>query len=1002
MKKYTLFGFVLFVTLFSFNVNSLSAASIGGATTSGCLAGDMFSRTTGQACGTVSTSVTCPSGDVFSSVTGQRCNEWYDNSNSSGLTQFRNLFQSWFKVGASSTSIKPLQQFLKDQGYYFGKIDGKYGRITDRAVRDFQGDNNLASGSTSISTTTSTPVSTSTCSSYTFDSTTGDPLPCGCKSTSGFSWIDGTSCAAAKITHLNPALAATGSMVEVYGSNFNNTSWVSIGGAPMAVGTKRVIPSSYTNTSLSFVIPADMAPGTYKLFVANRLSSGDFPSNSVLLTVITKTSTCSSGGFDSATGFRCGCTSITGFSSVDGTFCGTSIFISTPSLLPNAKAGSTYLTTLDVSSEVSTNNLYWSVISGSLPTGLIISASDLGAIITGTPSVAGTYTFTLQASDSALAASSGDKSVSKQFTLTVDSATTTHIMPILSPSGGEQWDIGSTHTIQWQSSSAPSDAHVYLEALLPSGQWVVINGAGNLLPATGSYAWTIPSTIYSAGEGTFYFYQGTNYKIRAVLVTPSDPSQYISTVSNSFTIISEKTLCSTSSDCLSGQICGSSGMCVANTATVVNGVCGSATASQLSAPTIAVTSLCSTGTLGALVGASTSLNTWTWNCLGLNGGTTASCSVPKVGASTSIMPITNTSLTKGTVGISYTEYLQTGAAGLYTWSATGLPTGLSLTGNTISGTPTVAGTYTVNVTLTSTSSSSVTPGSKQLTLTIDPATTITAGVCGSLNGTSIAAIPPTLGATSQCSAGTASVFSGSGPWTWTCAGSNGGTTASCSVSKTGTTTATIGQCGSSSGKNFTSVPTSNLCSAGTASSVTGSGASSSPWLWTCTGTLGYSGCSALKTNTTTTTSGGTTTTGGCGSALGGTFSSAPTSGLCIQGFTPDTVYRFSDSKWTWNCNSNSGGMDWGCGATATGVLGAESFHFTQFLEQGSTGNEVMELQKFLKKAGYDVGNIDGIFGPKVKLALITFQIVNHLKGDGIVGSEVRAFLNKEKITLIFS
>jgi hypothetical protein len=34
-----------------------------------------------------------------------------------------------------------------------------------------------------------------------------------------------------------------------------------------------------------------------------------------------------------------------------------------------------------------------------------------------------------------------------------------------------------------------------------------------------------------------------------------------------------------------------------------------------------------------------------------------------------------------------------------------------------------------------------------------------------------------------CSAGTASAVSGSGPWTWSCAGSNGGTTASCSASR---------------------------------------------------------------------------------------------------------------------------------------------------------------------------------------------------------------------------
>jgi hypothetical protein len=43
-----------------------------------------------------------------------------------------------------------------------------------------------------------------------------------------------------------------------------------------------------------------------------------------------------------------------------------------------------------------------------------------------------------------------------------------------------------------------------------------------------------------------------------------------------------------------------------------------------------------------------------------------------------------------------------------------------------------------------------------------------------------------------------------------------------------------GECGSANGVTTTSAPTSNLCSVGTASAVTGAG----PWNWTCTGTTG--------------------------------------------------------------------------------------------------------------------------------------------------------------------
>ena len=51
------------------------------------------------------------------------------------------------------------------------------------------------------------------------------------------------------------------------------------------------------------------------------------------------------------------------------------------------------------------------------------------------------------------------------------------------------------------------------------------------------------------------------------------------------------------------------------------------------------------------------------------------------------------------------------------------------------------------------------------------------GTCGSANGMAVSAAPTT----GLCSAGTASAVGGSGPWSWSCAGSNGGSTAQCSA-----------------------------------------------------------------------------------------------------------------------------------------------------------------------------------------------------------------------------
>jgi hypothetical protein len=54
------------------------------------------------------------------------------------------------------------------------------------------------------------------------------------------------------------------------------------------------------------------------------------------------------------------------------------------------------------------------------------------------------------------------------------------------------------------------------------------------------------------------------------------------------------------------------------------------------------------------------------------------------------------------------------------------------------------------------------------------------GACGSANGQVFISAP----ATSLCSAGTASAVTGNGPWNWSCAGVNGGATASCSANYT--------------------------------------------------------------------------------------------------------------------------------------------------------------------------------------------------------------------------
>ena len=84
--------------------------------------------------------------------------------------------------------------------------------------------------------------------------------------------------------------------------------------------------------------------------------------------------------------------------------------------------------------------------------------------------------------------------------------------------------------------------------------------------------------------------------------------------------------------------------------------------------------------------------------------------------------ITSSASASGTSGSAFTHSL-TGSGGTspYTWSAGTLPSGLSLSGSTISGTPTVDGTFTVTITITDAASGTTT---QTLTITLAAAAVI--------------------------------------------------------------------------------------------------------------------------------------------------------------------------------------------------------------------------------------------------------------------------------------
>jgi len=58
-----------------------------------------------------------------------------------------------------------------------------------------------------------------------------------------------------------------------------------------------------------------------------------------------------------------------------------------------------------------------------------------------------------------------------------------------------------------------------------------------------------------------------------------------------------------------------------------------------------------------------------------------------------------------------------------------------------------------------------------------------------------------------------------------------------------------------------------------------------------------------------------------------------------------------------------------------------------FLTRGSQGSLVKALQEKLSQLGYDVGVVDGFFGPRTEAAVLKFQQNRGLDTDGVVGNQ---------------
>ncbi len=233
---------------------------------------------------------------------------------------------------------------------------------------------------------------------------------------------------------------------------------------------------------------------------------------------------------------------------------------------------------------------------------------------------------------------------------------------------------------------------------------------------------------------------------------------------------------------------------------LVDGACGASNGAILrSAPSSA---LCAAGTPTFVAGE----GPWMWSCVGLAGGSSASCSAlsqaqTKVdglcgassGASLTAPPEANL-CESGSPSAVYGE-------GPWTWTCSGINGGVAATcraGKTVPQAP-------------------------------PPPGPLVNGLCGPANGVAFLSAPKD----GLCATGTATATSGDGPWNWSCIGMNGGMTVSCTAPLM-PPAPIVGACGSASGVPAVGAPQGSLCAAGIPSAVSGNG----PWTWSCSGTNG--------------------------------------------------------------------------------------------------------------------------------------------------------------------
>ena len=360
----------------------------------------------------------------------------------------------------------------------------------------------------------------------------------------------------------------------------------------------------------------------------------------------------------------------------------------TTATLPGGTVGTPYSQTLAASG--GTAPFTWSVSTGALPTGLTLSAAGS---LTGTPTAAGTFTFTIQVADATRA------TATKSFTITVTGLT---ITTATLPSG----TVGTSYTATTLAATGGTPPYSWSASGLPSGLSISSAGVISGMPtASGSFSVTLKVTDSAQATATQTF--TITVAAALTITTAALPNATVGTPYS-------QTLTASGSGTFAWSV---------STGALPAGI--------------------TLSSAGSLSGTPTAPGTFTFTVSVTGGGQTATQSFTIT--VTAALTITTATLPNGTVGTAYTPttLAAAGGSGALTWSiSTGaLPGGITLSSaGSLSGTPTAPGTFTFTVGVTGGGQSA----SKSFTITVGVPAGPPATITG-LPATATPATQPTLG-----------------------------------------------------------------------------------------------------------------------------------------------------------------------------------------------------------------------------------------------------------------